>query len=305
MTDAEKGWRRITESQWGVIVVVIAFTCGAILYRYLRLEQIGGTAAMFLGVPAILAIALALTPKAKTVTGGILKGITLALLIVAPLLGEGFLCILIASPLFYLVGIVVGVIVDSSRKGRGATLSCVALVLVPMCLEGIVPQLTWNRAQVVQVSRLVAATPSAVEAALAESPRLETVLPRYLRIGFPRPLEARGTGLAAGSTRVIHFSGAEGDPAGDLVMRVGERRPGFVRFDAVRDDSKLTQWLRWDYSEVRWSAKDAGHTEVVWTIGFERELDPAWYFVPWERSAVRAAAGFLIDANATPASVRP
>jgi hypothetical protein len=219
--------------------------------------------------------------------------------------GEGYLCILMASPLFYSVGLVVGSLVDSARKrrlaGRGTTLSCVAIVLLPMCLEGVVPGMNFDRAQTVGVTRVVDAPAGAVQEAMAESPRVGVVLPRFLRIGFPRPLEATGAGLDEGDVRRIHFSGAEGDPAGDLVMRVAERRAGYVRFETVSDASKLTQWVRWDGSEVEWRAIDAGHTRVTWTIHFERQLDPAWYFAPWERAAMRDAAKYLIEANATPA----
>ncbi len=304
MTETDEGTNRVSTAQWSVILLVIAFTLGALLYRYLRHEQLGHSAAMFLGIPAILAIVLALTPKAKTVTGGILKGITLALLIIAPLLGEGYLCILIASPLFYIVGIIIGLIVDWTQRRRGATLSCIALVMFPMCLEGVTPELTWNREQVVEVTRVVPAPSSAIEDSLSRSPDLQIPLPRYLRVGFPRPLAVSGSGLAVGSTRKIHFAGAEGDPPGDLVMRVGVHEPGFARFDAVSDSSKLTQWIRWDCSEVRWSAIDASHTQVTWRIRFERQLDPAWYFIPWERAAVREAAEYLIAANAKAGSTR-
>ena len=63
---------------------------GALLYHLLILKHLGYSAAMFLGVPAVLAFVLAMTPKSKSVTGGILKGITLALLLIAPFLaGEG------------------------------------------------------------------------------------------------------------------------------------------------------------------------------------------------------------------------
>lgn len=125
-----------------------------------------------------------------------------------------------------------------------------------------------------------------------------------MRIGFPRPLEAYGTGLTLGSTRTIHFAGAEGDPPGDLVMRVCERGQGFVRFETVSHKSKLTQWIRWDSSEIRWFSVDATHTQVVWRIRFERQLDPVWYFTPWERAAVRDAASYLIAAIAAPESVK-
>jgi len=292
---------RIEPAQWGVIGLIAAFTVGGLLYKLLMHEQLGHSAAMFLGVPAVLAILLALTPNAKTATGGILKGITLALLVIAPLLGEGYLCILMASPLFYLVGTIVGLLVDRNRRKRNATLSCMAFFLIPMCLEGVLPQMTLNRSQAVEATQIVPASVNTVERALAQSLNVDTKLPRFLRIGFPRPLAAWGHGLAIGDTRTVRFSGAEGDPPGDLVMRVAERSPGYVRFETVGDGSKLTQWVRWTSSNVEWKALDADHTMVTWRIHFERQLDPAWYFTPWERAAVKEAAAYLIDANATSA----
>lgn len=300
MSDIDEQNRKIEPAQWSVVAIIVAFAAGSVLYKLLMHEQLGHSAAMFLGIPAVLAILLAIAPRAKTATGGILKGITLALLVVAPLLGEGYLCILVASPLFYIVGIVVGLAMDRQRRKRDATLSCIVLFLLPMCFEGVVPQLTFNRAQSVEVQTVVAASADEIEHALTRSPNVDTPLPAALRIGFPRPLAAWGEGLTFGDTRTIHFAGAEGDPPGDLVMRVTERRPGYARFETVSDQSKLTQWVRWTSSEVAWTALDEGHTTVTWRISFTRQLDPSWYFTPWERAAVKEAATYLIDANATP-----
>lgn len=291
-------------AQWAVIVLAVAFGAGSFLYRWLRHIHLGQSAAMFLGIPSVLAILVALTPKVRTVTGGIVKGITLALLIVAPLLGEGYLCILFAAPLFYVVGIVIGLIVDWFRRDRAATLGCVAVLLLPMCLEGVVPVLTFDREQSVTVTRLVDAPARDLEAALAKSPNVAMRLPAYLRAGFPRPLGAWGEGLQPGALRTIHFSGAEGDPPGDLVMRVSGRKlepgGGSVRFETVSDSSKLTQWLLWQSSDVSWQATGTDQTLVTWKVTFARQLDPAWYFVPWERATVREAVQYLIEANAIP-----
>ena len=292
---------KIGSAQWWLVALIVAFTIGAVLYRVLMHQGLGHSAAMFLGIPVVLAILLALTPKAKTVTGGILKGITLALLIIAPLLGEGYLCILVASPLFYLVGIAIGVVVDRLRRNRNATLSCLALVLLPMSLEGVTPELSFNRSQTVEVTRIVNAPADAVEHQLALSPDITTRLPESLRVGFPRPLRAWGNGLQIGAMRTIHFAGAEGDPPGDLIMHVTTRQPGFVRFEAVRDDSKLTQWIAWNSSEVQWKQLDAAHTRVTWSVHFNRQLDPAWYFTPLERAAVYEAAKYLIQPGVPPA----
>jgi hypothetical protein len=51
---------------------------------------------------------------------------------------------------------------------------------------------------------------------------------------------------------------------------------------------------------VEWRDIDPTHTAVTWRVRFERQLDPAWYFMPWERAAVHEAAKYLIEANATP-----
>lgn len=282
----------------------VIFTLGALLYKIFMNDGLGHTSAMFIGIPAVLAIALVFAPRAKSVIGGIVRGITFALLVIAPLVGEGYLCILFTAPLFYGVGVLVGAAVEYFRAKRARTLTCVALFLLPMSLEGIVPWLTHDRTQTVEATQTIAAPVSAVESALAHSPHIDLALPRFLRIGFPRPLEAYGTGLTPGDTRTIHFTGAEGDPAGDLVMRVTQHDRGHTRFETISDNSKLTQWIRWQSSDVTWTPIDATHTSVTWRITFDRQLDPYWYFAPWERVAVRQAAQYLITANATP-SVQP
>ena len=75
MSDIDEQNRKIEPAQWSVVAIVVAFAAGAFLYKLLLHEQLGHSAAMFLGIPAVLATLLALAPKAKTVTGGILKGL--------------------------------------------------------------------------------------------------------------------------------------------------------------------------------------------------------------------------------------
>jgi len=152
----------------------------------------------------------------------------------------------------------------------------------------------------VEVTQIVHTSAKEVEAALAQSPDIQSPLPHFLRIGFPRPLVVNGSGLAVNDLRTIHFSGAEGDPPGDLIMRVTASGPGHAHFETVSDSSKLTQWLRWTSSDVAWQLVDANHTSVTWRISFDRQLDPFWYFAPWEHLAVGEAAKYLISANATP-----
>jgi hypothetical protein len=292
----------------GIAFLITALIIGGFAYHVIATKGLLHTSLLFISIPLVLALILALAPWPKSATGGILRGIALALLIVAPLLGEGYLCILFASPLFFGVGLLVGGIIDLARKRKStATLSCIVLLL-PLSLEGVNPQLSFNRSQSATATRIVNAPAAQVASALAQSPQVGTPssapLPHFLRIGFPRPLSATGSGLAVGSFRVIHFAGAEGDPPGDLTMRITasnlDANSGQIRFETVSDSSKLAQWLRWRSSTVSWRAVDPTHTAVTWRIGFDRQLDPFWYFAPWEQLAVHQAAGYLITANATP-----
>ena len=126
---------------------------------------------------------------------------------------------------------IVGSLMDWERKKQRTSLrSAAALLLLPLCLEGTTPTLTINRMQSAEATRIIASSANQVETRLADPLNIAAPLPTFLRIGFPRPLSASGSGLAIGDTRTIHFSGAEGDPPGDLLMRVTARRPGYARF---------------------------------------------------------------------------
>jgi len=298
MNDSEKPV--LTSSRWKLIILILSLTAFSVGYRLIAMHHLEQTSLMFIGLPALLAVILAVTPKAKSTIGGIMRGITLALLLSGVLLGEGFICIVMAAPLFYMVGGIVGALVDwDRRRSRNPARSLVLLLLLPMSVEGVSPVMSFGRGESVQVSQVVDAPAAAVEQTLAEVPRTDVGLPFYLRMGFPRPAWATGSGLDVGAMRTIHFAGGEGHP-GDLVLRVEESRPGYVRYAAVSDHSKIAHWLAWRTSEIAWAPVDAQHTRVTWTLDFERKLDPAWYFGPWERYAARLAAQGLIRANATP-----
>jgi hypothetical protein len=94
---------------------------GAFFYKVVMGAALGHTSAMFIGIPTVLAISLVLSPTPKSATGSILRGMSLALLIVAPLVGEGYPCILFASPLFLLASFVC--LCDFAYGKRSVTIS--------------------------------------------------------------------------------------------------------------------------------------------------------------------------------------
>ncbi len=95
-----------TRSRWTVPFLVMAIASGCMMYRILVMRHLEQTSLLFVGIPVLLAVIISFTPKAKTTAGGIIKAISLALLLSAPLLGEGFICILMAAPIFIAAGLV-------------------------------------------------------------------------------------------------------------------------------------------------------------------------------------------------------
>jgi hypothetical protein len=214
------------------------------------------------------------------------------------------ICILLAAPIFFLVGYLVAKVVAAvkARQHGQRTFMLLLMIVLPTGLEGTVPGIEWNREESVTRSRIVDATPAEVRAALAGRPGFATALPLFLRLGFPVPVATAGSGLAPGDERSIVFEHAHvrHRERGTLSFRIAESGSQWVRFAPVGDDSYVTHWLAWQSSEVRWQAVSASTTRVEWTLRYRRRLDPAWYFAPLERYGVGVAAEYLIDALATP-----
>jgi hypothetical protein len=88
--------------------------------------------------------------------------------------------------------------------------------------------------------------------------------------------------------------------SGDLVLELVYNHPGLARWRAISDTSHVTHYLRWKEVTLRWDPRAAEQTLVTCTVSYSRDLDPAWYFGPWQRFAVRHAAEYLIETVARP-----
>jgi hypothetical protein len=297
------------KARLSLTAIILAVAAASLWYRGVVDHGLQQTAALFIGVPVVLAIVVIFAASPQSATGVACKAVTVGLLLSVLFLWEGFLCIIMAAPLFYFVAIVVtyGVTRYRDKTQSHTTYSwLIVLAVAPMSLEGVTEFTTLNRAEVVTESRVVHAPAAAVERALFEMPRFDRALPRYLRSGFPRPVASRIEHRDGGSRWMITLRGGETflngtEPrTGDLTMDLDERGTGLLRWRAVSDTSHMTHFLTFRESIVGWEPIDAQTTRVSWTIRFDRGLDPAWYFGPMERYATRLAAGYLIEAVATP-----
>jgi len=297
-TTAESSRKRL-------IVVIIVLAATSLLYRILDAKHLEQSAALFIGLPTFLAIASTYI-QAESATGMSLKTVTIFLCMSGILLGEGMICILMAAPIFFAAALLYGLFVDlyrnrkKNKEGPDNDKMMMGLLALPffmMSLEGIHPALSLEREEIVVVEHTVALDESSIQSNLTRPLQFSTGLPQYLLMGFPRPVASSGHGLKVGDVRVVHFAGGEGVP-GDLAVRIIESSDGHIKMSVVEDTSKVAHWLKWESATIDWHASVSGRSSVRVELRYRRLLDPAWYFRPWERYAVRLAGEYLIRANA-------
>src|ERR1700716_1130280 len=163
-----------SRSERRLVVLIIALAAASVAFRLLYVGGLRHSAAVFIGIPTLMAIIVARDEKPETGTGVVMRVITLALLLSSIVFAEGMVCILLAAPIFYLVGYVVAKVVigiKGMRRGeRGFML--VLLIVLPTGVEGTLPGIEWNRDESVTTSRVVSATPAQVRWLLERRPGL-------------------------------------------------------------------------------------------------------------------------------------
>jgi hypothetical protein len=277
--------------------LLIALVAASVAFRILNELHLEHTSLVFIGLPALLAWIVAAAEPPGTAAGSVMRTTTLALLVAWIFLGEAFICVLMAAPIFYAVGGLVALVKKLRAESRAAGL--LAVMLVPLALEGTSPRFSTSRERDVVVEATVPADIQQVRARLAATQRVDRELPLFFKLGFPTPIHPNGEGLHVGAQRSIHFAHG-GHHSGMLVLEVVESRPTLVRFSAVSDDSYLTHWLSWREAVVELEKIAADRTHVRWTLRYARRLDPSWYFDPLEKYGVTLAGRYLLETLTTP-----
>jgi hypothetical protein len=277
-----------------LVLVGIVLAVGAIGIVFTIGSGRTDSAMLFVGMPTLLALAVVLSPPARSLHGMTFKGITLGLLLAAVLLHEGAICVLFAAPLVYAVGHIVAAVASVGRRNYA---------VVPLALllgaEGLMPGWRVEPNQQVTATHTVAVAPTDVAARIAAGPRIAATPRPFLLAMMPMPEHVGGAGIDPGDRWLFHFHGDAHGPGGELVTEVAERTADSVRFRVVSDSSIAARWLDWREATLRWHTVDGG-TEVSLEMTFTRGLDPSWYFGPVDHLLTQAAAGFLLDSLGLP-----
>src|SRR5919198_853501 len=99
--DAATAWR----ARIGVAALIGAVAVGVVTYRLIALQGLKQTAALFVGIPALVAITVVFAVSPRSATGVACKAVTIGLLVSLLFLGEGMVCVMMSAPLFYAIAV--------------------------------------------------------------------------------------------------------------------------------------------------------------------------------------------------------
>jgi len=261
---------------------VLVLGIAATVYSTLHWGGLQNSAALYIGLPLMLALGISLTPKTRSALGATMKGITIALLLAIPVFREGYICILFASPIFYIVGALIGAAIDYARRrrSRGAKLQTAAVtgLLTLLSLEGTTEITTIAREKRRHCFRIINASIEDIRLQMAKTPHLGDNKPLFLRI-FPYPAAIAGSGLNLGDERRIHLRRPTSRSGGTVsraisFLNVAESTP---RKDQIRHSTR--RQLHQPLSHMAVLAGRArpladGRTRVTCTLSYSRRLDP-------------------------------
>lgn len=302
MDKAKKSDSGFTAGQWRLFTVVLVIGLSFSGFQFLQYRQFAATAALYMGIPLIFALAISLTPKAKTTVGATFKGMTIALLLSALVFMEGFLCIALASPILYSIALIVAAMADKLRKTytnrNKVQFSAVITLLFLASLEGTPYEIySFSNEYQVSYTEIVDKNPESIRENISNPAFSSASRPLFLRL-FPFPVNVSGQGLQTGAEHKVDFIYKKwivtNEHKGSTVFRIVETTDNLVRFDIPHDNSYLSHYMTWNSSAVSLEPLGDNKTRIKWTLDFTRDLDPAWYFGPLQTYAAWLTAKVLV-----------
>ena len=184
------------------IVIVLVIT--SVLFRLINDYNLEQSSIVFIGIPTLITLMVIKNLKTpKSPYGIVALVVTLFLLMSTILFGEGFICILMAAPLFYGIPLLIVAIYQYFKKKNNTKIY--SLIAIPIILI-IAQPLEINKIPKTQtIESSVIIDKDITFEVFNQSPDFNQDIPIFFKLGFPKPLDIEGYGLENGDFRKIRF----------------------------------------------------------------------------------------------------
>lgn len=267
------------------------------------------TAAFYCLIPFTIGVILYVfipQPKGWTVgkrIGRHLLASIIVMLASSVLLFEGFLCVLMAAPIYIFFAVLVIAATpnrqdpDRFKKSDVFRMSVVPLAVVIISVEGLTESTSFPREEIITRSQIVELTPQQIHANLARPVHLNTGRSKFLSL-FPLPDKIDAPSFEAGARHTAYFTyrrwGFTNVHRGETQIHMKTVERLLVETEVTKNTSYFSHYMKVHGTRIEIQPLSDGTTRVDLSIKYRRTLDPAWYFGPLQRRAIGESADYLI-----------
>lgn len=289
--------------------IKILFVCGvaAIVLRTLLDSDFATTTLVYIVVPFAFSAALYFLVPSAEGTGlaadffNHLRIVTIGFLLTSAFLFEGFICVLMFMPIYYVMATLAfaaGWFFKRKEKDDKLRAIAIPVIVLVAAAEGLVPASSFEREEAQTFSAYSSQSVEELKANMAEPITFAGERHWFLRL-FPLPDRIEAGSLAEGDTHRMHFTyrrwGFTNVHKGEMhvkITHVGERD---IATKITRNDSYLANYLDVHGTRIRFEPVEGGGTNIHLTVLSRRTLDPVWYFAPVQKLATKNSARFFIE----------
>jgi len=291
---------------WLAILVMIAVASIAI--RILIEYDFDNSALLYIAIPFLISLAITAfrPPRSREKWWHAYRDHTYIALIVflasSVVLFEGFVCVLMFMPIYFLVvsiGFLISWYGHSKEQRKGKTfVSALPLLILVTALEGTSDDLSLNRESQVAVTKIAELSPAEIMTNLSKPFHLQKDRGWLISI-FPMPYQIDAGSLNPGDVHHVytryHRWFATNTHEGELQLQIVDIEPNRVTTKFIHDSTFFASYLTVNGTEITLTEIAPNRTEITLRVDYKRELDPAWYFHPLQQFGVGQMAEFLID----------
>ncbi|WP_017930327.1 hypothetical protein [Robiginitomaculum antarcticum] len=270
----------------------------------------GKTALVYIFVPYLVGVAIYLfipQPKGLSKTSRFARhmlAVIIVMLGTSALLREGIICVAMFLPIYLFFSALYFAIAparhepdDPKTASDVFKSSVIPLIVAVLSLEGVTQTLSFDREETVSRTMVVEGNVDTLKSNMAMPIHLEEDRSLFLRL-FPLPYDVAAGTLSEGDTHIAKFAYHRwmftNTHYGETRLKLAEIGPRHIRTQITTDTTYFSKYMTIHGTRVDFEPVTETTTRVTLTINYRRDLDPAWYFGPLQRRAMRESADYLI-----------
>ncbi len=294
------------------LVVLLLICAASLMIRTLLDSRFGHGTLLYIAIPYSLSVALFFLTRESDKESAALRYwnhirlSTIIFLASSALLFEGFLCVLMFMPIYYIFVTLafIGALMIEKRSKKADSVSdifrshAITGVVLVLLSEGLMPFTTVPRDTRVVFSANTGQTIAQLKSNMVKPIQFSEKRHWFLKL-FPLPDKVQAGSLASGDVHRLHYTYKKwfftNFHKGEMQLLISEVSKQRITTKLIKDDSYLSHYMKIDGTQINFTPLKSGGTRVDLAVLYQRRLDPAWYFGPMQALATKQSAKYFLE----------